>query len=129
MKFFFIFLFFCLSLNAKTYSLYLVSSKYANVANEYHKEIQFLLNSPEKLIVKVAANKKYSVLIKEIPNITKAKELQRIFKLINKFEDSYIKKVFDSKKEKKETYLLKKKKKKVKKKIKKKKIKKKLRKK
>ena len=102
MKFFFIFLFFYLSLNAKTYSLYLASSKYASVAKQYHEEIQSLLNTSNNIIVKVTANDKYSVLIKEIPNINKAKELQRIFKLIHKFEDSYIKKILDIERGKRE---------------------------
>lgn len=76
--------------HAKTYSLFLASSKsLEEVINHYH--IITNITSTNETVIRVHKKRDYSVIIRKIPTITQAKNLQKLFHNTNRYKDSYIK--------------------------------------
>lgn len=76
---------------AKDYTLYLASTKHLYVAKEYYKDIKFHTPDFYDVIIRDHIKNNYSVIIRKIPNIEKAKKIQKLFFAANKYNDSYIK--------------------------------------
>jgi len=76
---------------AKSYTIYVASTKYIDVAKKYYHDVKFHIPSFYKVAIREHEKKNYSVIIREIPNIEKAKKIQKLLKTAKKYEDSYIK--------------------------------------
>lgn len=85
-----LFLFIFVYAEAKTYSLYIASTKYKEVSRKYIEEINDILQI-ENLIVRTHLKKNYSVIVRKIESIKKAKELQKFLSENSVYKDSYIK--------------------------------------
>ena len=72
------------------YDLYIASTKYQNISRNYIEEINNILQI-ENLIVRTHKKKNYSVLVRNINDIKKAKNLQKILNSKSTYKDSYIK--------------------------------------
>jgi GTP-dependent phosphoenolpyruvate carboxykinase len=65
-----------LSISANTYTLYIASTKYKDVAKNYIEEVNDLLKI-ENLIVRTHKKENYSLIVNNIQNIQTAQELQK----------------------------------------------------
>ena len=90
-KFGILLLFLITNVYAKSYTLYLASTKYIDVAKIYYEDIKFYTPNLNTLVIRTHEKKNYSVIIREISTITEAKEIQKIFLSKRKYKDSYIK--------------------------------------
>ena len=82
---------FTIYLEAKTYTLYISSSKYLEVTKKYFYEIKSLFPNDD-LIIRTHLKSNYSLIIRNITNIEKAKELQKKLIQNTTYKDCYIKK-------------------------------------
>ena len=76
---------------AKTYTLYVASTKYLDVAKKYYQEVRFHTPDFYDVVIRTHLKKNYSVIIRKIPNIYKAKRIQRLLHASKKYQDTYIK--------------------------------------
>lgn len=90
-KVIFLLVFIVININAKTYTLYLASSKYQDVVKKYYHEVRFHAPDFYDIVVRTHKNKNYSLIIRKIPDINKAKKIQKLFHAAGKYKDSYIK--------------------------------------
>ncbi|PLY04993.1 MAG: hypothetical protein C0625_13185 [Arcobacter sp.] len=79
---------------AKTYSLYLASTKYIDVAKEYYEDIRFHTPDFYDVVIRTHIKKNYSVIIRKIPTIEKAKKIQKLLQAQKKYPDAYIKRFY-----------------------------------
>ena len=77
-------------LNAQTYTLYISSTKYTDVAKKYYFELEKIFPN-EDLLIRTYKKPNFSVIIRNIENIEKAKELQNILSTQTTYKNSYIK--------------------------------------
>jgi tetratricopeptide (TPR) repeat protein len=87
---FIIFLLLAVCLNAQTYTLYISSTKYTDVAKKYYFELEKIFPN-EDLLIRTHEKPNFSVIIRNIENIEKAKELQNILSTQTTYKNSYIK--------------------------------------
>ena len=87
---FIIFLLLAVCLNAQTYTLYISSTKYTDVAKKYYFELEKIFPN-EDLLIRTYEKPNFSVIIRNIENIEKAKELQNILSTQTTYKNSYIK--------------------------------------
>ena len=80
-----------LSINANTYTLYIASTKYKDVAKDYIEEVNDLLKV-ENLIVRKHKKQNFSLIVNQIKDIQTAKKLQKKLKLDSTYKDTFIKK-------------------------------------
>lgn len=78
-------------LQASSYTLFIASSKYSDVIDNYYKDIEKLLPN-ENIIVRTHEKPYYSLIINQINTIEDAKKIQSFLKENSTFKDSYIKK-------------------------------------
>jgi hypothetical protein len=78
-------------LNAQTYTLYISSTKYTDVAKKYYFELKRIFPN-EDLLIRTHEKPNFSLIIRNIENIEKAKELQNILSTQTTYKNSYIKK-------------------------------------
>ena len=83
------------NIHAKSYTLYLASTNSFELAKKYYENIKFHTPNFYDVIVRTHVKKNYSVIIRKIPSIEKAKTIQKLFLAQNKFNDSYIKRFED----------------------------------
>lgn len=76
---------------AKSYSIFLASSKYLDVAKKYYEDVKFHTPNFYDVVIRIHEKQNYSVIIRRIENIKKAKSIQKLFFVQNKYKDSYIK--------------------------------------
>ncbi len=87
-----LFIFFSFSfLYSKSYTVYFASTKYLDVAKDYYQDIRFHTPDFYDVIIRTHEKKNYSVIIRQISTIEKAKKIQKLLKAANKYTDSYIK--------------------------------------
>lgn len=89
-KFFFLLTFFTFGYS-KTYTLYLASTKYLDVAKDYYYDIKFHAPDFYDVIIRTHKKENYSVIIRNIPDIDKTKKVQKLLLAAGKYKDSYIK--------------------------------------
>ena len=85
-----LFFIFITNLNAKTYTLYIASTKYKDVSKKYFDEVNKILQV-EGLIVRSHIRKNYSLIVRDIKTIEEAKKLQETLKNNSSYKDTYIK--------------------------------------
>lgn len=88
---FIILLLFAVCLKAQTYTLYISSTKYIDIAKKYYFELEKKFPN-EDLIIRTHLKPNFSLIIRNIENIEKAKKLQDILLTQTTYKDSYIKK-------------------------------------
>ena len=91
---FIILLLLAVCLNAQTYTLYISSTKYNDVAKKYYFNLKKIFPK-EDLLIRTHVKPNFSLIIRNIKNIEKAKELQNILSTMTTYKDSYIKR-YDS---------------------------------
>ncbi len=93
-----LFLFFLLTtlVYAKNYTLYLTSTNSLESAKEYYENIKFHTPDSFDTIIHQRDDKSYTLLIKDIETLEKAKKIQKLLYLTTNYQDSYIK-AFDKK--------------------------------
>lgn len=88
------FIFFLLTISfafSKDYTLYVASSKYLNAAKNYYKDIRFHTPDFYDVVMRTHIKKDYSIIIRHIPTIKKAKRIQKLLQATNKYKNTYIK--------------------------------------
>lgn len=80
-----------LSISANTYTLYIASSKYEDIAKKYIEEVNDLLRI-ENLVIRTQKKENYSLVINKIKDIQTAKKLQKKLKLESTYKNAFIKK-------------------------------------
>lgn len=78
-------------LYSKSYTVYFASTKYLDVAKEYYHDIRFHTPDFYDVIIRTHEKENFSVIVRHIPTIEKAKKIQKLLKAANKYTDSYIK--------------------------------------
>jgi len=68
-KLFFIMLLFVSSIYAKSYTIYLASTKYLDVAEKYYHDVKFHIPNFYDVVIRTHEKKNYSLIIRKIPSI------------------------------------------------------------
>jgi hypothetical protein len=84
-------LFLLTNIYAKTYTIYLASTKYLDIAREYYTNIKLNIPNSYDLIIRTHEKKNYSLIIRKIPTMEEAKKIQKTLLSLGKYQDSYIK--------------------------------------
>lgn len=79
--------------NAKSYTLYIASSKYIEVAKKYYNEVKRIYNQ-DKLLIRGHKANNYSLIIRDIQSIETAKKLKNILENKTTFNDMYIRRIY-----------------------------------
>jgi tetratricopeptide (TPR) repeat protein len=81
---------------AENYTLYLTSTNSLQSAKEHYENIKFHIPDSFETIIHQRDDKSYTLLIRDIETLEKAKRIQKLLYLTNNYQNSYIK-VFDKK--------------------------------
>ncbi len=76
---------------SKSYTLYLASTKYLDVAEKYYYDVKFHIPDFYDTQIRTHEKKNYSLIIRKIPTIEQTKRVQRLLLSAGKYKDSYIK--------------------------------------